>query len=367
MNKKSLLLALCLLFILNLAIILNLKIFGESQSLGILVFTDYAAPNDSFTVDSFNLDENRRYSLAREQYTDNGMLVNIDEQRVYVEVCLIRHVSGFYCSALINEIVSPDELDKFDTPMHFWQKGYGSPVWSPDGSHIAFALMNRDGIYIGDPHVMNANGSNIIDLTPSESNNGFYFSWSSDSSQIAFACYDQEYLCISNVDGSNLFQISLPENKTVHDVAWSPNSNQIALSLLDNEYRNAELYILNSDGSDLHCLLEAGENFHQSPLWSPDGSRIAFRSGEDGNNIGEIYVIGSDGTNLYNLSQTLDGSEHGAVWSPDSSRIAFFSRQTSRGTFLYISNRDGSKLQEITENHTWDLTDVGSPSLFWLP
>jgi dipeptidyl aminopeptidase/acylaminoacyl peptidase len=365
MNKTYQVLGFGLFLSLNLAILLNLAVFSKSQSSGILVFSDYPAPNYGFTVDAFDLDENRRYSLAREWYKDNVLIANIDERYVYVDACFA--YTMFFCSARFNEIMSPNELDSFNFPNGFWQENYYFPLWSPDGRQIAFTEVNREAIFLGDPQIMNADGSDIVDLTPDESDNGFYFSWSPDSLQIAFACYAQEYLCISNVDGSNLQQISVPENKTVRDVAWSPNSNQIAFILLDKEHQNAELYILNSDGLALHHLLEAGENFHESPLWSPDGSRIAFRSGEDGNNIGEIYVIDSDGTNLYNISHTLNGSEFGAVWSPDGNSLAFFSRQTSRGTFLYISDRDGSNLQEITENHTDSLTDVPAPSLFWLP
>jgi Tol biopolymer transport system component len=352
-----------------LAFILVMRTRTENP--GRLVFTDYATPNHTYTVDIFDLGKDTRSSLAHTLYKDVGSLSLIDEQHVYVAMCFAQN-NPMFCSAWVEEIIAPEEVDKFDVIKQVWQEDYGTPVWSPDGSRIAFILRSEgtkdNPLYRGDMLVMNADGTNLLDPTPDESNNGFSFSWSPDSQQIAFACNNEQNLCIVDSDGANLQQLDVPANTRVRDVAWSPNDDQIAFALLSRDYINSEIYLVKADGTDMHRLLEAGSKDHESPIWSPDGSKIAFRSGEQNNNIGEIYVIKPDGTELYNLSESLNGTEFGAAWSPDSRQIAFFSYIHGEGSmYLYISDVDSKNLERITDNQTWGIDDAGSPELFWIP
>jgi dipeptidyl aminopeptidase/acylaminoacyl peptidase len=343
---------------------------SQSTHPGFLVYTDFLKPDQFYTVVLFDLEQNVGYYLSGERYDDIGVLYPIDDQHVYASICFAQN-NPMFCSAGINGIISPEQVSRFDVVKPLWKENYGSPVWSPEGTHVAFIVSSRgaeDNRTIqGDLYVMNADGADMLDLTPDEDNNGFDFTWSPDSRQIAFACHDEQYLCITNADGSDLKQIDVAENTRVRDVSWSPHGSLIAFSLLHRDFQNAELYVVNADGSGMARLLEAGSNFHENPIWSPDGSKIVFRAGEQRNNIGEIYVIEPNGANLQNLTQRLDGNEFGATWSPDSSQIAFFSHQDDEGMFLYIANVDGTGLHRIAENSTWELTDAGSPYLFWLP
>jgi TolB protein len=353
-----------------LVVVLRLPALESSAHPGRLVFTDFPKPNHNFTVDIFDLEQNTRSSLLRTAYNDVGSVAPIDEQHIYASMCFATNNPMFFCSAYVSDIFAPEQVSRFDDVKQFWKESYSSPIWSPDGTRLAFILMRgyKEEFlsYRGDTFVMNADGSNLLDLTPEEDNNGFSFTWSPDSQQIAFACGDEQYLCIADANASNLRQITVPQNTRVRDLAWSPDGTQIVFALLDRDFRNSEIYVVNADGSNVHRLLEAEFNFHEEPVWSPDGSKVVFRSGEQRNNIGEIYVIEADGTNLHNLSQSLDGSEFAATWSPDGTKVAFFSSQ-SKGMFLYIAQADGTNLQQITDNSTWDLTDVGSPELFWIP
>jgi dipeptidyl aminopeptidase/acylaminoacyl peptidase len=350
----------------------TLIITTQTENPGRLVFTDYATSNYTYTVDVFDLEQDVRSSLAHTPYEDVGSLYPIDEQYMYVSMCFARN-NPMFCSAWVGDIIAPEEVDKFDVIKQVWQEDYGSPVWSPDGSRIAFVGTNPGSetnlaLYRGDTLLMNADGTNLLDPTPDEADNGFYFSWSPDSQQIAFACNDEQNLCIVDADGTNLQQLDVTVDTKVRDIAWSPNGNQIAFSLSNQDFFNGEIYLVNTDGTDMHSLLESASNDHENPTWSPDGSKIAFRSGEQGNNIGEIYVIEPDGTDMLNLSESLNGTEFGAAWSPNSRQIAFFSYIHGEGSmYLYISDVDGKNLERITDNQTWDLTDVGSPEVFWIP
>lgn len=356
--------------LLTFVLVVNARQVDQDTSAGRLIFTDYATSNHIYTVDMFDLDMHTRSSLSPARYGEIASLWPIDEQHVYVAACLAQN-NPIFCSAYVSEIIAPETVKRLDAIQSLWQEDYGTPVWSPDGSHIAFVRTHpgtkNHPLTRFDVLLMDADGTHLLDPIPDEVNSGYSLSWSPDSQQIAFACNKEESLCIVQTDGSNLQSFDTVTNASVRDIAWSPNGQQIAFSLLNNEYHDAELYVINADGSDKRRLLEAEDNYHEEPVWSPDGSKIAFRSGEERNNIGEIYVIEPDGTNLRDLSQSLNGTEFGATWSPDSTQIAFFSHQYSKGMYLYITHVDGTHLEQITDNQTWDLRDAGSPELFWIP
>ena len=108
------------------------------------------------------------------------------------------------------------------------------PVWSPDGSKIAFIRFTSPAT--SDVWVMNADGSGQTNLTNTPSASHSRPDWSPDGSKIAFT---------SNYDG------------------------------------NFEIYAMNAGGGNVTRLTNhaAGDAF---PDWSPDGSKIAFSSNRDG-------------------------------------------------------------------------------------
>jgi Tol biopolymer transport system component len=85
-------------------------------------------------------------------------------------------------------------------PVWVWA---GNPVWSPDGSKIAF-VSNRDGRR--DIYIMNADGSNVTRLTK-DSIIKWSPSWSPDGTKIAFCGYHpgepepETYIYLVNVQG----------------------------------------------------------------------------------------------------------------------------------------------------------------------
>ncbi|MCJ7570015.1 MAG: hypothetical protein MUO58_21095 [Anaerolineales bacterium] len=93
------------------------------------------------------------------------------------------------------------------------------PVWSPDGSLVAFHS-SRDGNM--EIYVMKANGSLVARLTDNEADDMFP-AWSSDGTKIAFHSNRDGNLEVymMNVDGSNLRNLT---NNPAEDTfpAWHP-------------------------------------------------------------------------------------------------------------------------------------------------
>lgn len=86
--------------------------------------------------------------------------------------------------------------------------------------------------------------------------------------------------------------------------------------------------------------------------WSPDGRRIAFQTDRDGNM--DVYVMDRDGSNVRNLTKD-PGWDWFPVWSPDGKRIAFEARRAESDHFdLWIMASDGSQAVQMTNVPGYD-------------
>ncbi len=253
-----------------------------------------------------------------------------------------------------------------------------APAWSPDGQKITFVSFRDEhriqvgGIILGDIYVMNADGTNPINLTQSLESPDGSPSWSPDGKQIAFRSanyfrWDNLFhsdIWVMDADGGN------PDNLTNHHAQdsspdWSPDGTQIAFHSdrnkdweFDVQEKNWEVYMMNTDGANLINLTNhpAGDG---RPAWSPDGLQIAFVSNRDGNT--EVYVMNADGTNPINLTNH-PAADDSPDWSPDGRQIVFTSdcdrKDDDKNVEIYVMNADGTNPINLTNHPAID----GSPS-----
>jgi Tol biopolymer transport system component len=196
------------------------------------------------------------------------------------------------------------------------------PVWSPDGSKIAF-YNDWPAIY-----VMNADGSNQIPLLKG----GPDFAdpaWSRDGSKIAFAI-SGDGIYVINTDGSGKRQVTDYFDLSPH---WSPDGTKIVLQrVLDGTDSIVVVDATTGDYVGKHPLATG-----EGPCWSPDGSKIVFSSG------GDIYVMNADGSGL--AGPLIDGEEPN--WSPDGSKMLFVRIENGLGR-IWVMNHDGSNPTSLT-------------------
>jgi Tol biopolymer transport system component len=255
------------------------------------------------------------------------------------------------------------------------------PVWSPDGTKIAF-VSSRDGN--AEIYVMDADGDDPTNLTR-HADSDRYPVWSPDGSKIAFTT-DREgpgivvvdtepkivpivsniEIFVMNADGSGQTNLTDDPGWDAYP-AWSPDGSKILFQtdrditpVVPNavipDSMGLEIYAIDADGSDPTCLSWSPED-DIYPTWSPDGSKILFQSARDGN--WEIYTMNPDGSGQSRLTDHPDSDTHPA-WSPDGTWITFHSDRDGN-TEIYRMSAYGSSETRLTTTAEWDWGPSWSP------
>jgi dipeptidyl aminopeptidase/acylaminoacyl peptidase len=209
------------------------------------------------------------------------------------------------------------------------------PVWSPDGSWLAFVRKERNGAASG-LFVAKRDGTNLRRVLR---------------------------LPISGRrDFEDYFDIESPS------YAWSPDGRRLA-------FANGPLYVVNRDGTNSRTLVPSSTC---KPSWSPDGKSLvylmdAFCSGRGANSPDPghrtINRIDADGSHRRQLAS---GSFGDVSWSPDGRQIAF-----TNGCRVYhggdwfcsvsVMQRDGSGKRRLVKSSYggWVEWVAGGKEVLW--
>ena len=197
-----------------------------------------------------------------------------------------------------------------NTAAEEWQ-----PAWSPDGERIAFT---RGGYRTGPLFVMNANGTGESPLTT-----GVDPAWSPDGTRIAFtdvgpAPSNPVEIFVIDRDGTNRTQVTPSEppfppyyfSSLAPD--WTPDGSRIAFvsaSGAPSEEEFQSIHLIRPDGTGQTTVVELGGAQTGAIAVSPSGTRIAY-------NYGIIDIDGSDPQYLNLGSLDTMGGEGDLDWQP---------------------------------------------------
>ena len=215
------------------------------------------------------------------------------------------------------------------------------PVWSPDGSRIAFLSARIDDYYYYYYHIytMAADGSDVKSIAPSvrvHTRPEGAPVWSPDGTRLAFLGWGSEgegakwmNLHIVGTDGSDLTPIGEAGSRP----AWSPDGLRIAF--IGRVGEEVGLFTAELDGFPPTKLLDYPEGLKGVPRnvsWSPDGEQLLQTTRQSHGNV--VDVINADGSDIKTVTSSpfFRTRETTASWSPDGSRIAVKGPTRLRGS-----------------------------------
>lgn len=226
----------------------------------------------------------------------------------------------------------------------------GLVAWSPDGAQIAFVsrpgfMAEQNDIYVID--VESAQRTRLTDNALSEAG----LSWSPDGNRIIFTQSEPSSLnsqiYVMNADGSNVVQLTHDGYNASPD--WSPDGQSIIFFSIREGF-GGRIYLMDADGTNQRPLVQPMPfGGGTTPTWSSDGTRIAFSTYDPQiTGGGGIGVINSDGTGFRQLVGITNNPDfHSPVWSPDGEYIAYAVTQANTPDQIYVIRADGPGEPEL--------------------
>jgi Tol biopolymer transport system component len=180
--------------------------------------------------------------------------------------------------------------------------------YSPDGSHILFAsnreayqrtlsqaerkLFDDDSSYFMDLYIMDADGSNVRQLTFSPGYDGGPF-FSADGRKIVWRRFNPDgnsaEIWTMDVDGSNQRQLTAEAM-----VSWGPyfhpSGDYIIYSSNVLGHANFELFMVDVEGLKDPVRVTNTDGTDILPVFSPDGSQLAWSSTRTTDGSSQIYL-----------------------------------------------------------------------------
>lgn len=205
------------------------------------------------------------------------------------------------------------------------------PVWSPQGTQMAFLSLRTGDLDIYLLEVDNGNESLLYNSGDHDAD----IDWLGD--KIVFTANSQ--IWIMQDDGTNPIQLTNPPNAGVwgnanlpfgdYDPRLSPNGQIVVFERLEDDtsiHGNYNMFAVNADGSGETRLTDNG--YTQGIVsWSHSGDRLVFIiSGINDEGKYDIYMMDADGSNITNINPDYfppDFLCYTPVFSADDSKIYF--------------------------------------------
>ncbi len=141
--------------------------------------------------------------------------------------------------------------------------------------------------------------------------------------------------------------------KIISDRSTTINTSQPQITPFANRsgdkiffLRNNNYYMIGADGENQELIVKNPEAYISCPSVSPDGEMLLFTSDIEGHT--DIYIINRDGTDLRNVTNSIGFDEVCGAWSPDQKHILFY-RQYSISSDILLIDVDGKNETNITD------------------
>lgn len=239
------------------------------------------------------------------------------------------------------------------------ENGPGSLAWSPDGRWISFGMNVDDNTSWGIRAPGRPDGAR----------------WTEDPKIVTRADYRQDRVGFNDTGWRHVFIVpaeggtprQLTDGDWNHSAgAWTPDGRELLFSSLRIEdaelsWRESEIYSVDvASGAIRQLTTRRGPD--SNPMPSPDGRLVAY-TGDDWHDDtyrnSKVWVMGRDGSNPRLISGDFDRQSGGFTWAPDGSGLYFTANDAGSANVHFVSVDGG--VRKVTEGvHMFSIGSVAS-------
>ncbi len=281
-----------------------------------------------------------------------------------------------------------------------------SPIWSPDGTRIAYLAegqpkgsqlwvrwMDAEGAQMQITRVDRAPGG--IAWAPDGQSIGFTMlvpkkdswtikmparpdgaKWTENPriiermnyrrDRIGFIEEGTRHVFVVTASGGTPRQLTSGEFEHGTAISWTPDGREILFSGLrsddwEYQWRESEIYAVNTADKSIRQLTKR-KGPDTGPEVSPDGRWVAYLGNDwsqDTYQTTKLYVMGLDGSNPHLLSGSFDRSPDDLTWAPDSGGIYFTAEDRGTRNLHFAALR--GEIKQLTQgNHMLSVSSINA-------
>lgn len=198
-------------------------------------------------------------------------------------------------------VLDLDQPNAWPRPLAAASDNEHSPVWSPDGTHMAFS---RGGdIWVRD--VAGAAPERLVENAYAGGNGSAIWSPTGGGDRIAFVTSKSGFAQVGVADLATGHVTPITQQPRQHGAAsWSRDGRWLTFTRADESGMSRQVVVARSDGSGEARSLTSGPGIRRSPRFLPDGRTVIYIE-TTGNRTADLWAVPAEGGSPRSITNSM--------------------------------------------------------------